>query len=72
MTNDSFKGKVPEIFDIQIDDYGAWTGFSVKTSAPPEGTTYEINVYGHQGQQGRCSPDINLWVHETKNLKQIM
>ena len=40
-----------------------------KTSAPPEGTTYEINVYGHQGQQGRCSPDINLWVHETKKFK---
>ena len=68
-TSNSFRGRVPEIFDIQIDDYGAWTGFSVKTSAPPEGTTYEINIYGHQGQQGRCSPDINLWVHETNKFK---
>jgi len=66
--NGSFSGRVPEIFDINLEDYGAWSGFKIKASTPPAGSTYEINIYGRRGYMYN-SVKYKLWVHEDKKDK---
>ena len=66
--NGSFSGRVPEIFDINLEDYGAWSGFKIKTSTPPAGSTYEINIYGRRGYMYN-GLKYKLWVHEDKKDK---
>lgn len=67
-THNEFAGRVPEIFDINLDDYGAWSGFKIKSATPPAGSTYEINIYGRRGYMYN-TVKYKLWVHEDKKDK---
>jgi len=62
VSSGSFSYGIQDLFDIGPEDFGGWTGFKVTTNQPPEGETYEINVYGHTGELGGCRGKV--WVHE--------
>jgi|TARA_R110000824_G_scaffold400171_2_gene607135 hypothetical protein len=58
----AFSNGVQDLFDIGPDDFGGFSAFKATVSTPPEGETYELNVYGHSGEKGQCKGKV--WVHE--------